>query len=51
MIKGVLAGLMGTAAMTAALWPWKWSVEELAPDVLHNGLFVMATSAAYDRVS
>jgi hypothetical protein len=32
-------------------WPWKWSVEELAPDVLHKGQFVVATSAAYDRMS
>ena len=32
-----------------APWPWKWSLEELAPDVLHKGLFVVATSAAYDH--
>ena len=32
-------------------WPWKWSAEELAPDLLHKGLYVVATSAAYDRMT
>ncbi len=32
-------------------WPWRWSAEELAPDVLHKALYVVATSAAYDRLS
>jgi len=45
----------GDVALFKALgispWPWKCSVEELAPDVLHKGLFVVATSAAYDRMS
>jgi len=34
-----------------APWPWKWSFAELAPDVVHKGVFVAATSAAYDRMS
>jgi hypothetical protein len=34
-----------------APWPWKWSLEELAPDVLHKGLYAVATSAAYDRLT
>jgi len=34
-----------------APWPWKWSLAELAPDVIHKGVFVAATSAAYDRMS
>lgn len=34
-----------------APWPWEWSVQELAPDVLHKGVYVMATSAAYDRLA
>ena len=38
-------------ALGISPWPWKCSVEELAPDVLHKGLFVVATSAAYDRMS
>lgn len=32
-------------------WPWQWSLEELAPDVLHKGLYVVATSAAYDSLA
>jgi hypothetical protein len=32
-------------------WPWKWSAAELAPDVLHKGFYVVATGAAYDRLS
>jgi len=38
-------------AVCISPWPWKCSVEELVPDVLHKGLFVVATSAAYDRMS
>jgi len=38
-------------ALAISPWPWKWSLEELAPDVLHKGLFVVATSVAYDRMS
>ena len=34
-----------------APWPWKWTAAELAPDVLHKGLYVIVTSAAYDRLS
>ncbi len=32
-------------------WPWRWSVEELAPDVLHKAVYVVATGVAYDRLS
>jgi hypothetical protein len=32
-------------------WPWKWSASELAPDVVHKGLYVVATSSAYERLS
>jgi hypothetical protein len=32
-------------------WPWRWSLEELAPDVLHKGFYAVVTSAAYDRLS
>ena len=38
-------------ALGSSPWPWKWSVEELAFDVLHKGLFVVASSGAYDRTS
>ena len=38
-------------ALGISPWPWKWSPEELAPDVLHKGIYVIATSAAYDRIS
>ena len=38
-------------ALGISPWPWKWSLEELAPDVLHKGLYVVATSVAYDRLS
>lgn len=34
-----------------APWPWQWSAEELAPDVLHKGIYAAATSAAYDRLT
>lgn len=34
-----------------APWPWKWSLGELAPDVLHKGLYVLATSVAYERMA
>lgn len=29
----------------------KWSLEEMATDVLHKGLFVVLRSAAYDRMT
>lgn len=32
-------------------WPWTWSAAELAPDVLHKGLYVVATSVAYEQLS
>ena len=32
-------------------WPWHWRFEELAPDLFHKGIYVLATSAAYDRLS
>ncbi len=38
-------------ALGIAPWPWEWSLTELAPDILHKGLYVAATSAAYDRLS
>lgn len=38
-------------ALAIAPWPWKWSREELAPDVLHKGLYVLATSVAYERLT
>lgn len=34
-----------------AEWPWRWSLEELAPDVLHKGIYAGATGAAYDRLT
>lgn len=34
-----------------AAWPWQWSLEELAPDVLHKGIYAAATGAAYDRLT
>lgn len=34
-----------------ASWPWQWSLEELAPDVLHKGIYAAVTSAAYDRLT
>ncbi len=34
-----------------APWPWQWSLEELAPDVLHKGIYAAATGAAYDRLT
>jgi len=53
MFKGALAGLVGVTAMSPRnlALAVKWSLEELAPDVLHKGLYVVATSAAYDRLS
>ncbi len=38
-------------ALGIAPWPWKWSLEELAPDLLHKGIYAAATSAAYDRLT
>ncbi len=38
-------------ALGIASWPWRWSLEELAPDVLHKGIYALATSAAYDRLT
>jgi hypothetical protein len=38
-------------ALGVAAWPWQWSFEELAPDVLHKGIYAAATSAAYDRLT
>jgi hypothetical protein len=32
-------------------WPWEWSADELAPDVGHKGVYVLATGIAYDRMS
>jgi len=34
-----------------APWPWQWSLEEMAPDVLHKGIYAAATGAAYDRLT
>ncbi len=34
-----------------APWPWQWTAAELAPDVLHKGIYAAATSAAYDRLA
>ncbi len=54
---GVHFALMwpGDAMLYKALgispWPWEWSAGELAPDVLHKGFYVVATSVAYDRLS
>ncbi len=45
----------GDAMLYSALgispWPWQWSLEELAPDVLHKGLYAVTTSAAYDLLN
>lgn len=38
-------------ALGIAGWPWRWSAAELAPDVLHKGVYVVATNAAYERLS
>ncbi|MBA2567246.1 MAG: hypothetical protein H0V08_05590 [Thermoleophilaceae bacterium] len=38
-------------ALGISPWPWHWSVEELAPDIGHKGLYAVVTSAAYDRLS
>ena len=32
-------------------WPWRWSLPELAPDVLHKGVYAAATGATYDRLA
>ena len=34
-----------------AAWPWQWSLEELAPDVLHKGIYAAVTSAAYEALA
>ncbi len=34
-----------------APWPWQWSLEELATDVLHKGIYAGVTSAAHDRLT
>ena len=34
-----------------APWPWQWTAAELAPDVLHKGIYAATTSAAYDRLA
>ncbi len=38
-------------ALGIAAWPWQWSLEELAPDLLHKGVYAAVTSAAYDRLT
>ena len=38
-------------AFGIAPWPWQWSLEELAPDVLHKAINVAVTSAAYEALS
>ena len=38
-------------ALGISPWPWEWSLAELAPDLFHKGVYVVATSAAYDRLS
>jgi len=38
-------------ALGISPWPWEWSAEELAPDVLHKGFFCVATGVAYDRLN
>lgn len=38
-------------ALGIAPWPWQWSLEELAPDILHKSTYAVATSAAYDRLT
>lgn len=38
-------------ALGIAPWPWKWSAEELAPDVLHKGFYVAVTNRVYDRLT
>ncbi len=38
-------------AFGIASWPWQWSLEELAPDVLHKGRHAVVTGAAYDRLT
>jgi hypothetical protein len=34
-----------------APWPWQWTPAELAPDLLHKGIYAAVTSAAYDRLA
>ena len=44
----------GDAALYKALgiadWPWRWTFADLAPDLLHKGVYALATGAAYDRL-
>ena len=37
--------------LAIAPWPWRWTAAELAPDVLHKGIYAATTSAAYDRLA
>ncbi len=37
-------------ALGIADWPWRWTAAELAPDLLHKGVYTLATGAAYDRL-
>ncbi|MDQ3090531.1 MAG: hypothetical protein M3R46_02490 [Actinomycetota bacterium] len=47
----MVPGHVASKLLGIAPWPWSWSLEELAPDVLHKGLYAAATSAAYDRLN
>ena len=38
-------------ALGIADWPWRWSLDELAPDLLHKGVHAVVTGAAYDRLN
>jgi len=31
--------------------PWRWSVDELASDVLHKGVYAVVTGAVYDALA
>ncbi len=37
-------------ALGISSWPWRWSAAELAPDLIHKGLYAMVTSAVYERL-
>lgn len=38
-------------ALGIAPWPWQWSLQELAPDVLHKGIYAATTSVACDGLT